>query len=81
MICFIGVYHYYLYLIFQKWNTINVTNINEIFSECSSLSLLPDISKWNINKVTDMRNMFSECSSLSLLPDISNWNTNNVDKG
>ena len=61
------VNHYYLYLIFQKWNTINVTNINEIFSECSSLSLLPDISKWNINKVTNMNSIFSGCLNIIFL--------------
>ena len=56
----------------------NVTNMNEMFYECSSLSSLPDISKWNTNNVTDMSKMFSKCSSLSSLPDISKWNTNNV---
>ena len=33
----------------------NVTNISEMFSWCSSLSSLPDISKWNTNNVTDMK--------------------------
>ena len=28
-----------------------------MFSECSTLSSLPDISKWNINNVTDMSAM------------------------
>ena len=52
--------------------------MSNIFSGCSSLSSLPDISKWNTNNVTDMYSMFSECSSLSSLPDISKWNTNKV---
>ena len=42
-----------------------------MFSECSLLSLLPDISKWNTSNVNNMSGMFYECSSLSLLPDIS----------
>ena len=49
-----------------------------MFSGCSSLSSLPDISKWKTNNVNNMNGMFSGCSSLSSLPDISKWNTNNV---
>jgi len=56
----------------------NVKDMSCMFEECSSLSLLPDISKWNTNNVTNMNGMFGECSSLLSLPDISNWNTNNV---
>ena len=54
--------------------------MHKMFSECSSLISLPDISKWNTNNVTDMNGMFSRCSSLKSLPDISKWNTNNVKK-
>ena len=56
----------------------NVNDISYMFSECSSLSSIPDISNWNTNNVNDMYSMFSRCSSLSSLPDISKWNTNNV---
>ena len=49
-----------------------------LFSYCSSLSSLPDISKWNTNNVNDISDLFSGCSSLSSLPDISKWNTNNL---
>ena len=55
-----------------------VTNMNNMFYGCSSLSSLPDISKWNTNNVTNMSFMFYRCSSLLSLPDISKWNTNNV---
>jgi len=41
-----------------------------IFSECSSLSSLPDILKWNINKVEDMSYIFNLCPSLLSKPDI-----------
>ena len=51
--------------------TKNVINMSELFSGCSSLSYLPDISKWNINNVTNISGLFYECSSLSSLPDIS----------
>ena len=56
----------------------NINNLEEMFSGCSSLESLPDISKWNTNNVTDMRALFYNCSSIQSLPDISKWNTNNV---
>ena len=52
--------------------------MNGVFSYCSSLSSLPDISKWNTNNVTDISYMLSDCPSLSYLPDISKWNSNSV---
>ena len=55
-----------------------VSDMSEMFSGCSTLLSVPDISKLNINNVTDMSEMFDSCSSLSSLPYISNWNTNNV---
>ena len=58
--------------------TNNVKDMRYMFSECSSLSNLPDISKWNTNNVNNMSGIFYGCSSLSNLPDISKWNTNNV---
>ena len=48
----------------------NITNMGYMFSGCSNLSNLPDISKWNTNNVTYMNNMFSGCSNLSNLPDL-----------
>jgi surface protein len=42
-----------------------------LFSDCKSLSTLPDISKWNTNNVTNISYLFSDCKSLSTLPDIS----------
>ena len=56
----------------------DITNISRMFSGCSSLIELPDISKWNTNNVNNMKAMFDNCSRLSSLPDISKWNTNNV---
>ena len=48
-----------------------VTDMSCMFSLCSSLSSLHDISKWNTNNVTNMSFMFNGCSSLSSLHDIS----------
>ena len=58
----------------------NITNMNRMFYNCSSLKSLPDISKWNTSNVTNMSEMFSGCSSLISLPDISKWNTQKLEK-
>ena len=52
--------------------------MNSLFSDCSSIKYLPNISNWNINNVKDISYMFNNCSSLEKLPDISKWNTMNV---
>ena len=52
--------------------------MSKMFSNCKSLSTLPNISKWSIYNVTNMTGMFSECSSLLSLPDISKWNISNI---
>ena len=64
--------------------TIKLKIINEMkdmrymFSECTSLLKLPDISKIDTSKIINMECMFNNCTSLLSLPDISNWNTSNV---
>ena len=45
-----------------------------MFSVCSLLASLPDISNWNTNNIINMNDMFSYCESLLSLPDISKWN-------
>ena len=56
----------------------NYTILNEMFSNCNSLSLIPDISNWDTKFIINMSYMFSNCEKLSSLPDISGWNTSNV---
>ena len=46
----------------------NVTNMSYMFSGCSSLSSLPDISKWNTNNVIEMSSMFSGCKESLNIP-------------
>ena len=58
------------------WDTSNVTDMNYMFSGCSSLTSL-DVSNFNTGKVTDMSSMFQYCSLLTSL-DVSNFNTGNV---
>jgi len=56
----------------------NIRNMSYMFSNCTSLISLPDISEMNTNNITDMSYMFRNCSSLSSLSNISKWNTKNV---
>jgi len=39
-----------------------------MFSWCSSLLSLPDISKWNTNNVTDMSGIFYKCKDSLNIP-------------
>ena len=56
----------------------NYSVLTEMFSNCLSLSSLPEISKWDTSKVVDMSGMFYNCISLTNLTGISNWNIDNV---
>ena len=60
-------------------NTKNISNMNVMFYECSTLISLPDLSKWNTKNVIDINCMFFKCSSLISLPDISKWDTKYID--
>ena len=55
-----------------------LTNMNEMFQDCTNLFSLPDINLIDTSKVTDMNNLFNYCESLEYLPGISEWNTHNV---
>ena len=39
-----------------------------MFSNCKTLSSLPDISKWDTSKVTDMSDMFFGCNKSLNIP-------------
>ena len=57
-------------------NTSNVTNMDHMFSSCSSLTSL-DLSNFDTLNVTSMSYMFHDCSKLTSL-DVSNFDTLNV---
>ena len=42
--------------------------MQEMFSNCSSLISLPNISNWNIISVQNMEDMFEGCSSSLIIP-------------
>ena len=59
-----------------NFDTSNITDMEYMFSRCSSLTSL-DISNFNTSNVTTMYNMFSDCKSLTTL-NLSNFNTSSV---
>ena len=63
-------------IIFNGFDTSNVTSMEGMFASCSNLTSL-NVSSFDTSNVTDMSNMFSNCSSLTAL-DVSNFNTSNV---
>lgn len=60
----------------ENLNTLNVTTMNQMFYQCSSLTNI-DLSNFNTNNVTTMYCMFCDCGSLTNL-DVSSFNTANV---
>ena len=57
-------------------DTSNVTNMNNMFKGCSSLTSL-DLSNFDTSNVSNMSYMFSACSKLTSL-NLSNWDTSKV---
>lgn len=60
----------------QYLNTADVTSMDNLFRDCTSLQTL-DLSYLNTGNVTNMYNMFRNCSSLTTL-DLSAFNTGKV---
>ena len=72
----VGFYSVIEKLDLSNFNTSKVTNMRNMFSDCSSLISL-NLSGFDTSQVTDMSNMFINCSSLTSL-DLSNFNTSKV---
>ena len=62
----------------SNWNTSFVTDMSNLFGNCTLLSSIPDISNWETINLTNISNLFYHCTSLTSLPDISKWTIENV---
>ena len=60
----------------ENFKTTNVTDMSQMFLDCSALTSL-DLKSFDTSNVTDMSLMFDYCSALTSL-DISGFNTSNV---
>ena len=61
-------------------HTENVTDMNAMFTRCSSLTSL-DLTTFDTKKVTDMSYMFNGCSALTTIYAGADWSTANVTSG
>ena len=61
----------------ENLNTSEVTNMNQMFMECSSLTSV-DLSAFDTKKVQTMNSMFDGCTKLKTITVGANWNTANV---
>ena len=52
--------------------------MKEMFSGCTSLISLHNISNWNTMSVQNMSYMFENCPKLTDLRNLSKWNINKV---
>lgn len=59
----------------QPNDTENVTNMISMFSDCSKLTSIPQLSTSN---VTNMYGMFSSCSALTTIPQLNTSKVNNM---
>ena len=64
----------------ENLNTDQVTNMNHMFYNCSSLTSL-DLRTFNTKKVTNMDYMFNGCSNLTTIYVSDNWSIENVSSG
>ncbi len=55
-----------------------VTDMEFMFGECSSLADISTLQMWDTSNVTSMKWIFSDCSSLADISSLKNWNTSKV---
>ena len=61
----------------SNFNTSNIIDMEDMFSECNKLKEIKGINKIITNEVTNMSGLFNECFELEYL-DLSNFDTANV---
>ena len=59
-------------------DTSNVTDMSEMFNNCSALANISGHAEWDTSNVTNMYNMFNGCKSLVDTSGLADWDTGNV---
>lgn len=57
-----------------KWDVSQVTDMSDMFSSCTSLKDVSDISGWKTTSATNMREMFYYTTALKDASSLSGWN-------
>ena len=56
-----------------NWDTSKVTDMSNLFYNCTSLKSIKGISKLDTSNITNASNLFSNCINLTSIDDISQW--------
>ena len=62
----------------NEWQTGKITDMSEMFEDCSKLTDLTPLANWQTGKVHDMSEMFKGCSNLTSLAELADWDTGHV---
>ena len=46
------------------WDTKNINDMSFLFSDCTNLISIPDISNWDLSNLINMSELFYNCYSL-----------------
>ena len=60
------------------WDTSHVTDISNLFYNCSTLKSVQGLSSFNTSNITNISNLFYNCTNLTTIDDISKWNLDKV---
>lgn len=58
---------------YVSWDVSNVTNMEKMFENCTSLGNISALQTWNVSSVTNMERMFYLDSTLASLAPLANW--------
>ena len=60
------------------WNINKITNMSNMFANCSSIKTLEALRFWNVEFVENISSMFSGCSSIISVDPLINWKVENI---
>ena len=61
-----------------NWDTSNVTDMSNLFNNCTLLKTIHDISNFDTSNLINISNLFYNCISLTSIDDISKWKLDKV---
>ena len=61
-----------------NWNTINVTNIDMAFANCTNLIDIHGLINWEVINIESFANLFKNDAQLKSLSGLENWNVRNI---